>query len=199
MFTAHMHNEKIAEELLAQSSTRNPQDAYKYSIRREKAIEPSRTLKINPFGNQTRVKQEPVHYINTHGCTNCPNNQVHREVAADFAVDHIHVDNKIQEVNNNNETQTSKLRKNVTKAVTNSDRTTYNRVPLRIKFFQNMPNGGLLPKYAVQYVKDARELLSSRPSPKNLPKIIFSEDATKTQTPTTLKMKTTQAVQTENI
>ena len=123
MFTAHMHNEKIAEELLAQSSTRNPQDAYNYSIRREKAIEHSRTLKINPFGNQTRVKQEPVHYINTRGCSNCANNQVHREVGADFAVDHIHVDNKIQEVNNNNETQTSILRNNVTNVVTNSDRT----------------------------------------------------------------------------
>ena len=148
MFTAHMHNEKIAEQLLAQSSTRNPQDAYNYSIRREKAIEHSRTLKINPFGNQTRVKQEPVHYINTRGCTNCANNQVHREVGADFAFDHIHVDNKIQEVNNNIKTQTSKLRKKVTNAVTNSDRTTYNRVPLRMKFFkicqtealcQNMP------------------------------------------------------------
>ena len=30
MFTAHMNNEKIAEELLAQ--TRIPQEAYKYAI-----------------------------------------------------------------------------------------------------------------------------------------------------------------------
>ena len=36
MFTAHMNNEKIAEELLAQ--TRTPQDAYEYAIRREKDI-----------------------------------------------------------------------------------------------------------------------------------------------------------------
>ena len=36
MFTAHMHNEKTAEELLAQ--TRTPQDAYEYAIRREKGL-----------------------------------------------------------------------------------------------------------------------------------------------------------------
>ena len=34
MFTAHNNNEKIAEELLAQ--TRTPQEAYEYAIRREK-------------------------------------------------------------------------------------------------------------------------------------------------------------------
>ena len=65
MFTAHMHNDKIAEELLAQ--IRTPQDAYEYAIRREKRIEHSRTMKINPFGGQTTPKQEPIHYINTRG------------------------------------------------------------------------------------------------------------------------------------
>ena len=40
MFTAHMSNEKIAEELLAE--TRSPQDAYEYAIRREKGIEHSK-------------------------------------------------------------------------------------------------------------------------------------------------------------
>ena len=66
MFTAHMHSEKIADELLAQ--TRSPQDAYEYAIRREKGIEHSRTMKMNPFGNQvTATKQEPIHYINTRG------------------------------------------------------------------------------------------------------------------------------------
>ena len=48
MFTAHMNDDKIAEELLAQ--TRSPQDAYEYAIRREKGIEHSRTMKSNPFG-----------------------------------------------------------------------------------------------------------------------------------------------------
>ena len=57
MFTAHMHNEKFAEELLAQ--TRTQQDAHEYAIRREKGIEHSRTMKINPFGGQTTPKQEP--------------------------------------------------------------------------------------------------------------------------------------------
>ena len=66
MFTAHMNNEKIAEELLAQ--TRTPQDAYENAIRREKGIEHSRTMKTNPFGNQiATTKQEPIHYINTRG------------------------------------------------------------------------------------------------------------------------------------
>ena len=48
MFTEHMHNEKDAEELLAQ--TRSPHDAYEYAIRWEKGIEHSHTMKINPFG-----------------------------------------------------------------------------------------------------------------------------------------------------
>ena len=74
MFTAHMSNEKIAEELLAQ--TRSPQEAYEYAIRREKGIEHSRTMKINPIGGQSTTKQEPVHYINTRGGRyNYSNNQ----------------------------------------------------------------------------------------------------------------------------
>ena len=63
MVTAHMNNDKIAEELLAQ--TRSPQDAYEYAIRREKGIEHSRTMKINPFGgHQITPKHEPVKYSN---------------------------------------------------------------------------------------------------------------------------------------
>ena len=50
----HMHNEKIAE-----AKTRTPQDAYEYTIRREKGIEHSRTMKINPFGGQTTPKKNP--------------------------------------------------------------------------------------------------------------------------------------------
>ena len=70
MFIAHMNNEKIAEELLAQ--TGSPQDAYEYSIRREQG----RTMKTNPFGGQTLItKQEPVHYVNTRGRQNQQNNQ----------------------------------------------------------------------------------------------------------------------------
>ena len=70
-----MQNEKIAEELLAQ--TRSPQDAYEYSIRREKGMEHSRTMKTNRFSNQvTATKQEPVHCINTRGRSNFSNNQI---------------------------------------------------------------------------------------------------------------------------
>ena len=71
MFTAHMHNEKTAEELLAQT-----QDAYEYAIRKEKGIEHSRTMKINPFDGQTTPKQEPTHnIINRGGRYNSTNNQ----------------------------------------------------------------------------------------------------------------------------
>ena len=72
-FTARMNNEKIAEELIAQ--TRSPQDAYKYAIRREKGIEHSRTMKSNPFGQRnTTKKQEQVHYISTRGRYSNSNN-----------------------------------------------------------------------------------------------------------------------------
>ena len=75
MFTAHMQNEKIAEELFAQ--TRSPQDAYEYAKRREKGIKHSRTMNTNPFGNQvTATKQEPVYYINKQRRSNFANNQV---------------------------------------------------------------------------------------------------------------------------
>ena len=75
MFTAHMNNEKIAEELVAQ--TRSPQDAYKYAIRRQYVgMEHSRTIKINAFGGPTTSpKQEPIHYINTRDRYNYLNNQ----------------------------------------------------------------------------------------------------------------------------
>ena len=75
MLTAHIQNEKIAEELLAQ--TRSPQDAYEFAIRRLKGIEHSRTMKTNPFGNQVKAtKKEPVYYINARGRSNFANNQV---------------------------------------------------------------------------------------------------------------------------
>ena len=74
MFTAHMNIKRIAAELLAQ--TWSPQDAYEYAIRREKGIEHSRTMKINPIGGQTTTtKQEAVHYINTRGRYNYSKNQ----------------------------------------------------------------------------------------------------------------------------
>ena len=83
MFTAHMNNEKIAEELLAQ--TRTPQDAYEYAIRREKGIEHSRTMKTNPFENQiATTKQEPIHYINTRGRGNFTNNHVPQRGRGNF-------------------------------------------------------------------------------------------------------------------
>ena len=65
MFTAHMSNKKIAEELLAE--TRSPIDAYNNAIRREKDIEQSKAMKTNPFGapsaTNTSLKQEPMGHI----------------------------------------------------------------------------------------------------------------------------------------
>ena len=74
MFTAHMHFDKIAEELLAE--TRSPLDAFKYSIRREKGTEHGRTLQTSPFGgpSTTPTVQEPVHYINSRSRGNYTNN-----------------------------------------------------------------------------------------------------------------------------
>ena len=67
MFTAHMKNEKLAEELLA--DTRTPQKAYEYAIRREKGVEHSKTMKLNPIGTNSSVaiKQEPIGYIQPRG------------------------------------------------------------------------------------------------------------------------------------
>ena len=60
--------------MLAQ--THSPPEAYECAIQREKGIEHSRTMKTNPFGGQTSItKQEPVHYVNTHGRQNQQNNQ----------------------------------------------------------------------------------------------------------------------------
>ena len=68
MFTAHMHNEKTAEELLAQ--TRTPQDAYEYAIRREKGIEHIRTGRIEhgrpyPRGSQNTRGQQRKNNTNS--------------------------------------------------------------------------------------------------------------------------------------
>ena len=67
MFTAHMKNEKNAEELLAE--TRIPQQAYEYAIRRGKGIEHSKTMKLNPIGpnSPVTIKQEPMGYNQPRG------------------------------------------------------------------------------------------------------------------------------------
>ena len=84
IFTAHMHNKKTAEELLA--ATRSPQDAHEYEIRREKSIKRSRTMKTNTFGGQitTTTKQEPRHYINPRGRNNYTNSQISQRGGGGF-------------------------------------------------------------------------------------------------------------------
>ena len=147
MFTAHMNNEKIAEELLAQ--TRSPQEAYEYAIRREKKIENSRTMKINAIGGQTvTTKQEPVHYVNTRGRQNQQYNQNNQRGRGGFRGLRIHVDHKTQEVNsiNNNETQSQD---NVVSVGINMVRTIYNHVWRKTKFARNAQNADTSQKFAV--------------------------------------------------
>ena len=89
MFTARLNKKKVAETLLAQ--TRSPQDAYEYATRREKVIEHSRTMKINPFGGQITTKQDSVHYTNTRG-----RYKAQKEVGVFSTDDCIQVEHKIQ-------------------------------------------------------------------------------------------------------
>ena len=131
MFTADMHNEKVAEELLAQ--TRTPQDAYEYAIRLEKGIEHSRIMKINPFGGQTATKQEPVHYINTRGGRyNSANNQSSQSGRGGFRdrpYPRGSQNTRWQQRNHNTNNS-----KNVTNAETNTIRTFCNLARRKIKF-----------------------------------------------------------------
>ena len=74
MFTAHMNNDKLAVELLAE--TRSPKDAYECTKQREKGIGDSKTMKINPFGgHQSTIKQDPVNYTNKRGHANYSNSR----------------------------------------------------------------------------------------------------------------------------
>ena len=148
MFTAHMNKEKIAEELLAQ--TRTPQDAYEDAIRREKGIEHSKPMKINPFGGiQFKPKQEPVNYINTRGRSNysySQNTQRGRGARG----------RPFQRGSQNNRGQqrtTNNGNKNcvVIDVEISIIKTICSLVPLKIKSVQNAPNGDFLLKYADQH------------------------------------------------
>ena len=108
-----------------------------YEIRREKGIEHSRTMKINPFGGQTTTKQEPLHYINNRGGRyNSANNQV----------DHIRADHKTQEGNKEITIQTPQ--NNIINVETNTIRMTFNLAQRKIKFVQNVRNEAILRKFA---------------------------------------------------
>ena len=129
MFTAHMHNEKISEELLAQ--TRTPQDAYEHAIRREKGIKHNRTMKTNPFGKKiTATIQEPIHYIHTRDEVILQTIRYLKEAAEIFEDDHFLEVKKTHEVSpNKKESNILTLKSNATNVVTNSDKTNYNHVP----------------------------------------------------------------------
>ena len=118
-----MSNEKIAEESLAQ--TRSPQDAYEYAIRREKRIEQQSQSK-NRYTTLKHVAETINRSIKTI-----------REAGVVSSVDHIHVETKTHEDNNNNEIQ---IRDNATNVGTNMDPIIYNQVQQRTKFAQNVPS-----------------------------------------------------------
>ena len=142
-----MNNEKIAKELLAQ--TRTPQDAFEYAIRREKGIENSRTMKINPFsGHQITTKQEPVNYINTRGRTNYSNSQNTQKGRGARG-------RPFQRGSQNNRAQTRATntgnQKQCFKCGNQYNQNHLQTCPAKIKFVQSAPNGGTLPKYADQH------------------------------------------------
>ena len=137
MFTAHMNNEKIAEELLAQTQ-------YEYAIRREKGIEQSRTMKINPL--RGRYKSRYITLIHVADKTSSTIKTI-SEVGVVSAADRIHVDHKTQGVsNNNNET---KIQDNVISVGINMVRTIYNHVQQKTKFARNAQNADILQKFVV--------------------------------------------------
>ena len=147
MFTAHMNNDKLAEELLAQ--TRTPQEAYEYAIRREKGIEHSKTMKINPFGGlQFTPKLEPVNYINTRGRANYSNSQNTQRGrgARGRPFQRGSQNNRGQKTTTNTGKQ-----KQCYKCGNEYIKTICSLVPLKIKSVQNAPNGDILLKHANQH------------------------------------------------
>ena len=145
MFTAHMNNDKIADELLAQ--TRSPQDAYEFTIRREKGIEHSHTTKTNPFGgHQIMPKQEPVNYINTRGRANYSNTpNIQRERGARGRP----FPRGSQNTRGQKELPTQVVKNSVINAEISIIKTIYSPAPQKIKFVQSAPNGSISLKYAV--------------------------------------------------
>ena len=146
MFTARMNNEKVAEELLAQ--TRSPKEAYEYAIRRDKGIEHSRTMKINPFGGQITSKQEPVHYINTRGVRyNYSNNQNSLGSRGGFRGRPYPrgTQSTRGQQNNNN----ANISNNAINAETNTTKFIFNLARLKTKFVQNVPNEAILQKLQI--------------------------------------------------
>ena len=143
MFTAQMNNDKIAEELLAQ--TRSPQDAYEYTISTEKGIEHSRTMKTNPFGgHQITPKQESVNYIKLHtNYSNIQNTQRGRGARRQLFQRGSH--NTIGEQRATN----TGSQKQYYKCGNQYNQNHLQSCPQKIKFVQNAPNGATSLKYAV--------------------------------------------------
>ena len=147
MFTAHMNNDKIVEELLAQ--TRSPQDAYEYTIRRENGNEHSRTMKTNPFGGQQITpKQEPVNYINTQRRANNSNNQNAQRGRGSRGRPFTRgsQNNRGQQRNTNTGSQ-----KQCYKCGNQYNQIHLQSSPLRVKFVPNAPNGATSLKFAVPH------------------------------------------------
>ena len=138
---------KIAEELLAE--TRTPQQAFEYAIRREKGIEHSKTMKLNPIGPNppVMIKQERMATFNP------------EEVVADFPQPSRTTIEEKPRVEDKTKTQGEikievhkiKLHKNSATNVENLPAlTSYNYAQPGIKFAQNAQNEDILRRSAVQ-------------------------------------------------
>ena len=101
-------------------------------------------MKMNPFGNQQQIRNQ--YTISTHGDEEISQTIKYLKEASESFVDaHILEVNKKHEVSpNNKETNILLLKSNAINVVTNSDKTTYNHVPQRLKFVLNAQNEAIL-------------------------------------------------------
>ena len=147
MFTANMNNKKIAEELLAE--TRTPQETYEYAIRREKCIEHSKTMKLNPIGTSSSItiKQDLWDIYNPEEVVADRSNYFRTTIKEDTqGADKT----KTQEEINPDDHKITPHKNNVTNVETRFAQIIYNHVQLKTKTVQNVQNADTSQKCAVR-------------------------------------------------
>ena len=145
-----MNDEKIAEELLAE--TRTPQEAYEYAIRREKGVEHSKTMKLNPIGTTSSVaiKQEQVGYIQPKGRRGGFSSPFQNNNRGKYSRGR---QNQNTRGNQNRNTQNYASKKQCTKMEIRLAQTIFNHVQPEIKFARNVQNVHILQKSVVKSCK----------------------------------------------
>ena len=147
MFTAHMNIEKIAEELLAE--TRTPQEAYEYAIRREKGIEHSKTMKLNPIetSSSITIKQNLWDISNPEEVVADRRNHFRTTIEEDTQeADKI----KTQEEINTDSHKITPHKNNITNVETRLAQTIYNHVQPEAKSVRNVQNADTSQRCAVR-------------------------------------------------